>query len=108
MGRRILTQKSNVGLTLRSLRRKASLGIKSVAPRADISYTYLSKIENGHKTPTQELIHKLCLIYKSDPDNLVSQLGLLPTDIQEIVKTRGKEVFALLRERYSEDSTPRT
>jgi transcriptional regulator with XRE-family HTH domain len=93
--------KNTVGAALRALRQQASMGIKSVAPRANVDYTYLSKIENGHKIPSQELIEKLCSIYDVSPDDIVSRLGLLPPDIQEIVQTRGKEVFELLRERYS-------
>jgi transcriptional regulator with XRE-family HTH domain len=88
------------GNVLRSLRKRADLGLKAVAPKVKVSYTYLSKIENGHKKPSPELIEKLCALYKTDPDDLISKLGQLPSDIQQIIETNGKEVFDLLRERY--------
>jgi transcriptional regulator with XRE-family HTH domain len=88
------------GNDLRRLRRRAALGLKAVAPQVNVSYTYLSKIENGHKTPSPELIERLCALYKADSDELISRLGFLPSDIQQIIELKGKEVFELLREHY--------
>ena len=63
---------------------------------------YLSKIENGHKLPSPELLERLCTLYNTDSDELISRLGQLPTDIQRIIESHGREVFSLLRERYSD------
>lgn len=89
------------GTVLRGLRKQADLGLKAVAPKVKVSYTYLSKVENGHKKPSPELIQKLCALYNTDSDELISKLGQLPSDIQQIIEMNGKEVFDLLRERYS-------
>lgn len=99
------SRQEQFGGALRAFRRRAALGLKSVAPKVNVSYTYLSKIENGHKTPSPELIERLCLLYKADSDELISKLGLLPSDIREIVERNGKEVFELLREHYQQPET---
>lgn len=88
------------GVALKQLRKKAKLSIKSAAPKADVNYTYLSKIENGHKVPSQDLLVKLCSLYETNPDDLIARLGALPPDIQEIVRVHGAEVFELLRKTY--------
>ncbi|MBN2562279.1 MAG: helix-turn-helix transcriptional regulator [Phycisphaerae bacterium] len=76
------------------------MGIKTVANHVGMSYTYLSKIENGYKAPSRELVMKLCTLYDADPDEIVAQLGMLPADIQDIIRQNGKQVFDLLRARY--------
>jgi len=95
------------GSTLRRLRQRADLGLKAVAPQVKVSYTYLSKIENGHKTPSPELIERLCELYQADSDELISSLGQLPSDIQRIVEVNGKAVFELLREHYPQPEPER-
>ncbi len=92
-----------IGATLRDLRKHTKLGIKTVAPKVGVSYTYLSKIENDVKLPSPGLIMMLCDLYGVDADNLIAKLGTIPEDIQEIVKEHGKEAFDLLRSTYSSD-----
>ncbi len=91
---------NSFGSTLKRLRKKASLSIKSAAPKVDVNYTYLSKIENDHKIPSQDVLKKLCSLYDADAEDLIARLGELPPDVQEIVMEHGSEVFDLLRERY--------
>jgi transcriptional regulator with XRE-family HTH domain len=95
------------GSDLRRLRRRADLGLKSVAPRVKVSYTYLSKVENGHKTPSPDLIERLCALYGADPDELISRIGRLPSDIQRIIRLNGKEVFEFIRQRYPQPEPER-
>ncbi len=92
-----------IGATLRDLRKNTKLGIKTVAPKAGVSYTYLSKIENDVKLPSPGLIQALCKLYGVDADNLIAELGAVPEDIREIMKEHGKEAFDLLRSTYSSD-----
>jgi len=92
----------SVGKELRALRQNTSLGIKTVANRVGMNYTYLSKIENGYKVPSREIILKLCALYGENPDRMVSKLGMLPADIQEIISQNGKEVFNILRSLFKD------
>jgi transcriptional regulator with XRE-family HTH domain len=96
----MIKKDSRLGETLRKLREEKKLGIKTVAPKAAVTYSYLSKIENGHKHPTKELVEKLCEIYGADQDEVISMLGELPEDIQRIIQKNGREVFDLLRKKY--------
>ena len=97
----MLTEES-VGSTLRRLRLSAKLGIKSVGPRVGVSYSYLSKIENGKKLPSVGLITELCKLYGADPDDIIAKTGALPHDITEIIQIHGKDAYELLRQTYTE------
>lgn len=95
--------KDTVGVRLRKLRMLTKLGIKTVAPKAGISYTYLSKIENDVKVPSPGLISELCKVYGVNADDIIAMLGVVPPDIQIIVKEHGKEAFDLLRSTYTDE-----
>ena len=92
----------SVGELLRDLRLRSGLGIKSAAPEVGISYSYLSKIENGVKRPSLGLISELCKLYDADADVVIAKAGALPPDVKEIVRTHGKDAFELLRSKYSD------
>ena len=98
-----MKKKTNLGEKLRQLREAKNLGLKTAAPKADVTYSYLSKIENGHKNPTSDLLEKLCDIYDADKDEIIARFGGLPDDIQRIIQQNGKEVFDLLREKYKKE-----
>lgn len=98
-----LGKSDTVGAALRDLRKRTKFGIKTVAPKVGVSYTYLSKIENNVKLPSPGLVLMLCNLYGADADNLIAKLGAVPEDIQEIVKEHGKGAFDLLRSTYSSD-----
>jgi len=100
-----MKKKPKLGEKLRQLREDKNLGIKTVAPKADVTYSYLSKIENGHKAPTAELLDKLCDIYGADKDEMIARFGGLPSDIQKIIQQNGKEVFDLLRDTYKKKTS---
>jgi transcriptional regulator with XRE-family HTH domain len=94
------TQES-IGQTLRRLREKKQIGIKTVGKALDISYSYISKVENGHRTPSPELVERLSNLYGADADDLLARISELPTDIQAIIQEHGKEVFEVLRDFYA-------
>lgn len=100
------TRKENpsIGTQLRQFREGRGLGIKTAGKALDISYTYLSKVENGHKNPSPDLIEKLSQLYEVDQESLMASIAELPQDIQRIVKEHGREVFDLLRSTYSESA----
>ena len=93
-----------LGEQLRRLRRESNLGLKSVAPMVDVSYTYISKVENGIKSPSDDLVQKLCSVYGADVEPLRAILGRLPDDIEQLVADHGTEVFELIRTRYNPKS----
>ena len=94
-------QNKSIGDVLRSLREKKGLGIKTVGKQLEISYSYISKVENGHRMPNQEFLERLSALYGADPEELVAKIAGLPSDIQQIIQMHGKDVFDLLRGLYS-------
>ena len=70
------------GKRLKELRKKAGLSQRTVADFADISFTYLSKIENGVTPPPgEEVIVKLAEVLSADKDELLTLAGKVPSDI---------------------------
>ena len=96
-----MTTEDSVGATLRRFRLNANLGIKSAGPRVGVSYSYLSKVENGIKQPSIGLIMKLCKLYGADADIVIAKTNALPPDIKKIIRTHGKDAYDLLRSTYS-------
>lgn len=100
------TKDKDVGERLRVLRQAHKLGIKTVAKKVSVDYTYLSKIENGNRPVNAELVSKLCDLYGVDPEEILARIGTLPPDIADIFEAHGKEVFELLRSRYGKVGSP--
>lgn len=99
-----MLKKKTVGTILRVLRQEAGYGIKTVAPKVGISYSYLSKVETNKKAPSTGLIEKLCKFYEADADEIIAKTGALPSDVSEIIKEYGKDAFELLRSTYTDDT----
>jgi transcriptional regulator with XRE-family HTH domain len=49
-----------LGEELRSAREKANLTQETLAFRAGIDRSYLSQLENNHKSPTLDILFRLC------------------------------------------------
>jgi len=89
---------------LKRLRLASGQGIKRVAPQVGVSYSYLSKVENGLKKPSVDLLARLSDLYGVDSDELLAKLGELPSDVKEILQSEGKAVLDLVRKEYSDPS----
>jgi len=89
-----------IGEILKEYRLNKGYSIKLVGPKVDVSYTYLSKVENNQKSPSPGFIIKLCKVYDINPDNVLAKIGALPNDVQDIVETYGKEAFDVLRNSF--------
>lgn len=89
----------NLGSLLREIRLSSGEGIKTAAPRLDVDYSYISKIENGLANPSPDFLTRVAALYGVDPDTLFLAAGRLPPDVDEILRERTKEAIALLRSR---------
>lgn len=85
---------------LREIRREAGVSIKDAGPDLGVSYTYLSKIENGVVTPSGELLRRMANYFKRDSDDLYRAAGRIPPDVVQILQEHGEEAFAALREQF--------
>lgn len=100
-----MTRKKKVGTELRRLREQKGLGIKKAGKELGVSYAYLSRVENDHRTPSSALIKKLSALYGIDSENMLAKLEHLPPDIRDILKEHGKDVFTTIRKLYSHKKT---
>lgn len=91
---------AGVGRRLRALRKKRGLGLKRVAPEIGVSYTYLSKVENGKAAVSESVIERLAKYYSVDDESLAAQAGHLPDDVKEILANHPEEALALLRRHF--------
>ncbi len=91
---------SKLGARLRGVRESRGVGIKAVAPQVGLTYSYLSKIENGLATPSEETLEKLAAYYGLDADVLEVLAGRLPEDIVEILQGDPEGAIKYLRKRF--------
>jgi transcriptional regulator with XRE-family HTH domain len=88
------------GSTIRELREKRGLGLKRAAPEIGVSYSYLSKLENGLVGPSDDTIEALAAYYDVDVDYLGVMAGRLPPDILAILQNDPEGALRYLRERF--------
>ncbi len=81
----------NVGIAIRSIRRKIGITQYELAERCNISQTSLSQIENGIKRPSERTIKKVCQVLDI-PESVIYILGMQETD----VPTSRKNVYNML------------
>jgi DNA-binding XRE family transcriptional regulator len=53
----VTTGKNGVGIALRAVRLAAGMTLRDVSGAANISYTYLSNVENGNVEPSAKWVH---------------------------------------------------
>jgi transcriptional regulator with XRE-family HTH domain len=99
------------GTILRDLRTKAGLGIKKLGPELDVTYTYISKLENNELRPSEEFIRRVAKYFGYDHDRLLLAAGKVPAEVLEILRENPQEAIEFLREhfgrRVNERSTTR-
>jgi transcriptional regulator with XRE-family HTH domain len=93
MGR---TAATTLGETLRRLREDRGLGIRSVAKAANISATYLSQLENDKSKPTERVVFNLASALDCNEDELLSILGRVAKDVQDIILRQPRALGALI------------
>jgi len=91
-------QAISFGDTMRRLRHEKGVGIKTAAPYLDVSYTYLSKIENDKAVPSGELIERMANYYGADRDELFALADRIPDDVRLILRENPVEAADLLRQ----------
>lgn len=59
------------GMILKNLRKEKNLPLRKVSAGIDIDQTLLSKIENGHRVASKELISKIAGFFNTDENKLL-------------------------------------
>ena len=88
------------GAVLKSLRNAKGYSIKTLAEQVEVNYTYLSKLENGHSSPSEDFIERIATFFNYDKEELMVRAGKIPEDILEIVARNPKEALHFLRKEF--------
>lgn len=91
---------SALGKILKTMRLSQQKSLKGLAPELDVTYTYLSKIENGKSVPSDELIKRMALVFGCDSEELMVSAGKIPEDILDILKSNPKLAIETLRKAF--------
>jgi transcriptional regulator with XRE-family HTH domain len=57
---------NRIGKRIKELRQKRGYTLRGLGEKLNLDYSYLSKIENGHKVPSIELLEQLADFFKVD------------------------------------------
>jgi len=90
------------GTVLRQLRTGTGIGIKGLAPKLGVSYSYLSKLENDEVGPSEELVARIARYFRYDRDRLLLSAGKVPPDILEILRENPDQAIQFLKERFGQ------
>ena len=82
--------RSDFGDLLRGLRKERGLTLIRLAEASGVSDGHLSKLENGRKPPTVEMIGRLALGLGVDARILIERSGLLPDPVMERLLSPGE------------------
>lgn len=79
-----------LGLALRRARMLYSMGLRELAREADVSATYLSKVETGQTKPSERVLRIYSDKFRVDFDELNRLAGRVPDDVKDhLVQTPG-------------------
>ena len=86
------------GLILRNWRKEAGFSLRRLASKAEISFTYLSKIERGElPPPTESVLLRLAEQLGRRPQQVMDLAKRLSSDIIRIAQRHPSHYEALLR-----------
>lgn len=69
---RVSTRRQRLGAAIRSLRQQQGLTLSQLAAKAEVSVSYLSRLENGRSTPSFTLLARLANALGVDVDSFVT------------------------------------
>ena len=99
--------KNKFGRLLRTLRHDSGVSIKRLAPELGVTYSYVSKLENGTTLPSEDLVYKAAKYFSMDPNPLLLAAGKVPQDILQILQEHPEDALAYLRQRFGAEDDKR-
>lgn len=88
------------GELLKHLRQNKQIGIKSLGPELNVTYTYLSKLENNKVNPSEKVIKNVAKYFNYNLDELLLSANKIPEDIRRILQNNPKEAVKFLRKKF--------
>ena len=101
-----MKQIMDFGTLLKSLRERDALGIKRLAPKLAVSYTYLSKLENNHVMPSEQVIDRISKYFNYSKDELLLAADKIPEDVRRILRENPREAVEYLRSGFASIRPP--
>lgn len=85
------------GEKLRELRKAHAYSQRDLADRLNVSFTYLSKLENNRmdRPPSEDLIRKIAQVLGANADELLVLAQRIPTDVADIILERPESIELL-------------
>jgi transcriptional regulator with XRE-family HTH domain len=93
-------KRKGFGGMFRHLRKEAGIGIKRLAPHLGVTYSYLSKLENGATLPSEDLVYRTARYFSCDPNPLLLAAGKVPRDVLRILQEHPEDAFEFLKDRF--------
>jgi cytoskeletal protein RodZ len=86
------------GAHIRALREAQEISLRKFADRAQISPTYLSKVERDEfPPPGEEAVRRIAEILGEDPDELLALAGKVASDLPGIIQQQPRAMATFLR-----------
>ncbi len=63
-----------LGESLRQARKAAGISQEDLAFEAKVDRTYISQLENGHKSPTVDVLFRICPVLGMAPSELIANV----------------------------------
>ncbi len=95
-------KEQSLGEFLKKLRTDKGYSIKKLSPKLEVNYSYLSKIENDHTTPSENFIEKMATIFNIDKEELMIRAGKVPEDVIRILQDNPQEAVKFLRKQFGD------
>ncbi len=86
------------GQHIRRLRTELGFSVRHLAGLISVDPTYLSRVENDRfDAPGEDVLTRLAVALKQDPDVLLGVAGRVSKEIQEIIASQPQEFARLIR-----------
>ncbi len=89
------------GAFLKQLRSERKMSLRDLSGRLDIDHAYLSRLENGTVSPSDNIVRQISKLFKVPREDLSLFAGKLPEDVARFVYEHPKEAVSLIREQFS-------
>ena len=87
-----------LGAKLRASRQKSKTSIRALADQVSISKSHLFLVEQGERSPSDELLTALCTELGIDFDEAALMRGRVPSDVTRFLAKQPKLIRKIRRE----------
>ncbi len=89
-------------IVFRKIRQQKGYSIKKLAPELKVGYSYLSKIENGQRSPSGRFVEKVAAFFGYDKEDLMLRAGKIPDDVLSILRNNPRKAIEFLRREFGD------